>query len=135
MVEGQADEPSPPAPDTARAAELLGKHVLIGLTYCNADGTPARQEQLHGHVSRVAADVIGIRLSGSGAEFTVPPDLEAFQPAGPGVYRLSATGEEVENPDYLVSWTITAPAEDPRRFEERPRSLWDAVRRRLPWFR
>ena len=35
------------------AKVVLGSHVLIGLTYRNADGTVDHQEQLHGFATRV----------------------------------------------------------------------------------
>jgi hypothetical protein len=50
---------------------------------------------------------------------TLPPMLEPFRPAPPGVYRLRPSGETVADPDYLVEWRIRAPAEDRRRIRAR----------------
>ena len=47
-----------------------------------------------------------IRLSGDGGDYTLPPHLEAFEPASPGEYRLHGTSEVVTNPDLLTTWTI-----------------------------
>jgi hypothetical protein len=109
--EGEAD--GKPAFDDSLAAALLGKCVLVGLTYEKQDGTVTEQRQLHGTV--VAADRSGIRLTLLGGElgstFNLPPDTRAFSPAPPGEYRLRSTGEIVVDPDYLSTWTIVAPAE------------------------
>lgn len=99
----------------ARAAALIGKHVLVGLTYGDADGAPVRLVQVHGWITAADATRITLRLHGTGEEFTLPPALDAFQEAPPGEYRLRATGEIVVDPDLLVTWTITAPPDDPRR--------------------
>src|SRR5688572_32819086 len=98
--------------DDAKAARFIGKHALVGLTYLNADDTLRKQVQVHGHITAVDETMITMRLDGSDEEFTLPPDLESFEPAQPGEYRLRTTGEVVVNPDLLASWTIRAPAED-----------------------
>jgi hypothetical protein len=93
------------------AQTLLGSRVLIGLTYCDASGRETGLEQLHGIV--VEADRnhgIGVRLEGAheGETKSLPPHTGAFEIAGPGVYTLRTTGEQVVDPDYLATWTITA---------------------------
>ena len=103
--------------DAASAPALLGKQVLIALSFCNRDGTPVRQLQLHGTIRRVTREAISVELAGSGEVFALPPDVDAFEVAAPGDYQVPATGAVVVNPDLLTTWTITAPPEDPRRFE------------------
>lgn len=104
--------------DDAKAARLIGKHALVGLTYLNADGTLRKQVQVHGRITAVDETQVTLRLHGSDEEFTLPPspepgsDVEAFEPAPPAEYRLRSTGEVVVNPDLLAWWTITAPADD-----------------------
>ena len=39
----------------------------------------------------------------------MPPMLSAIRPAEPGTYQLQMSGEEVEDPDLLASWTMQAP--------------------------
>lgn len=53
-----------------------------------------------------------LRLEGerAGEIVTLPPLLEVFEEAEAGIYRLQATGEEVVDPDYTASWTVTQPA-------------------------
>jgi len=98
--------------DDAEAARLIGKHLLVGLSYLNADGTVLSKTQIHGRITSVDKGIVTMRLHGSDKDFTLPLDLDSFEPAEPGEYRLRSTGEVVVNPDLLGSWTITSPAED-----------------------
>ncbi len=98
--------------DDAKAARVIGKHALVGLTYVNADGTVRKQVQLHGRITAVDETKMTMRLHGSDEEFTLPPYPEGFKPAEPGEYTLRTTGEVVVNPDLLGSLTITMHAED-----------------------
>ncbi|HZK81678.1 MAG TPA: hypothetical protein VFC46_11435 [Humisphaera sp.] len=49
--------------------------------------------------------VIVIDLEDSNDPCVLPPDLRSLKPARPGIYRLRSTGQEIENPDYLTTWT------------------------------
>jgi hypothetical protein len=89
--------------------KILGKRLLVGLTYLRKSGDLIEQKQMHGIVERINQEEgIVIRLP-DGAQFRLPPDLRGIEEATPGVYRLRSTGEEVQNPDYLCTWTITRP--------------------------
>lgn len=102
----------PPWNESA-ARRLLGKDVLVGLTFERPSGGVIVQVQLHGAVTRVDAHHgIGIKRRGSGELFWLPPDLRAFEEAAPGEYRLRSTGETVIDPDFLTAWTVTAPRDD-----------------------
>jgi hypothetical protein len=37
----------------------------------------------------------------------LPPDVRPLEESPPGEYRLRSTGQVVEDPDYLCTWTIT----------------------------
>lgn len=92
--------------------ELLGSTVLIGVTYYHAGGEFSHQTQIYGVVERVEPeDGVMIRLQGprAGEEFWLPPDLDAFEAAPPGDYRLRSTGEVVTDPDFTTTWTIEMP--------------------------
>lgn len=98
-----------PSLDPDRVRQVLGKHLLIGLTYMRYNGDVIEQKQLHGIVERISEDDgIVVRLP-DGSEFRLPPDLPGIQEAPLGSYRLRSTGEEVHNPDYLYTWTVTRP--------------------------
>jgi hypothetical protein len=91
---------------------LIGKRILIGITYLDHDDKVLRQEQLHGVI--LAADEgspirIGLKGSRDGEEFSLPPDLSALEDAPPGEYRLRGSGEVVVDPDLLTTWTVQKP--------------------------
>lgn len=107
-----------PAWDRALADALIGKTVIIGLTYVDASDAVVRRVQMHGVIGLASTDE-GVRIDLSGAKtgetYWLPPDVSNFEPAQPGVYRLKETGEEIIDPDFLSTWTIQAPdaANDP----------------------
>jgi hypothetical protein len=97
--------------DNNLAHRIVGKVVLVGLTYMGADGAVSDQQQFFG--TAVSADPrkgILLTLSGvrSGEQFNLPPDTRGIDAAAPGEYRLRATGDVVVNPDYTVEFSITA---------------------------
>ena len=98
--------------DQEQPSSYIGKHLLIGITYLNADGSLQQQTQLHGEIVNISEEVISVKLPGSDELFTLPPDLDALSPAPEGEYRLHSTGEVVVNPDWLTTWTVTAPDDD-----------------------
>jgi hypothetical protein len=90
---------------------MIGKHILVGLTYLDHAGNVARQIQLHGHISQVGEHSIRFERADGEGEFSVPHD-DALTPVDPkAVYKLRSTGEVVTNLDFVASWTIHPPAE------------------------
>jgi len=83
----------------------IGKHLLFGITYLDAEGNVTSTRQGHGTIISVAP-VLTVRLHGTGEEFTLPPDVRE---AEPGEYRLRSTGEMIVNPDLIATWTVQAP--------------------------
>lgn len=109
MSDNQDKPEEPPLLDEVVAQQVIGKSVLVGITYVNSHDELIEQRQLHGVIESVTSeDGIAIRL-GDGKVFRLPPDLRGIEPAAPGIYRLRSTGEEVENPDYVWTWTVTSP--------------------------
>ena len=92
-------------------ADLVGRTILIGLTYYTADNEFIEQKQYWGTVVESNEERILVRLN-DGEVFGFPPDLSSTQIASPGEYRLRSTGEIVVNPDYLMTWNIIRPKED-----------------------
>jgi hypothetical protein len=100
---------NPPELDEELVASVIGKRLLIGLTYVKHSGDLIEQKQLHGIVEQISKEAgIVLRLP-DGSTFRLPPDLRGIQQAPPGTYRLRSTGEEVHDPDFLYMWTITRP--------------------------
>lgn len=92
-------------------SDLIGKTILIGLTYYTADNVFIEQKQYWGTVTEANEKGISVKLS-DGSNFGLPPDLSSTKIAPAGEYRLRSTGEVVVNPDYLTTWNINRPKED-----------------------
>lgn len=95
--------------DPAFASALLGKVVLVGLTYRNRQDEVESREQVHGVVESVDEEEgIVLRLQGerAGERFCLPPVTNKFERAAPGEYHLKGRKEVVNNPDWLVVWTV-----------------------------
>jgi len=90
---------------------LIGKLVLVGITYEDSEGNVLRRTEIHGRIEASDDGLIHVRNETTGEELTLPPEPDAFFPARPGRYTLRSTGEEVMNPDFLASWTVVAPNE------------------------
>ncbi len=93
-----------------KAQEMLGKRVLVGLTYVNHEGNPIKHKQVHGIVIRVNPGEGVVLELADGSEQRLPPDLRAFHAAEPGPYTLRATGEPVVDPDFVATYTVEKPA-------------------------
>jgi hypothetical protein len=105
--------------DERRARGLVGKIVLLGLTFSDSDGQVIERAQRYGMVEAADAESgFAIRLISEGHPwdgelYRLPPDLRPFAEAEPGTYRLRSTGEEVIDPDFTATWEIRDPsAED-----------------------
>jgi hypothetical protein len=88
--------------------DLLGKNLLVGLTYLRSDGGIARKSQVCGRV--VSVDPLVAIDRGDGSEpFTLPNEPQAFDLAEKGSYRLRDSGEIVDDP------TTSRPGPSPRQ--------------------
>ena len=65
--------------------ELVGKTILVGVTYLDNTGTEIQKTQFFGTI------------------------INAIRVASPGEYRLHSTGEVIINPDLLTAWAIMKP--------------------------
>ncbi len=114
---GEGDTPGdpsgPPPFDVRMARQLIGKRVLIGLTFVTP-GEADRLEQMHGTVDDVTEAGFAVRLPNYEI-YWLPPDLRPWEAAAKGQYRLRSTGEVVVDPDYTSNWRVTsgdAPPDD-----------------------
>ena len=101
-----------PSFDDGAARELIGKYVLVGITYVDAKGEVKNTVQCHGPIVRSDASGVAIKCEGltwNGQEAVFPPDSRSYEPASPGEYKLKSTGEVVIDPDIVMSWTVQAP--------------------------
>jgi hypothetical protein len=99
--------PEPPGFDEDLARRILGKRVLVGVSYLEPGSDRVlRLEQFHGVVARASREEGVILRLNDGTERWLPPDLSRLEPASPGSYRLKGTGEAVVDPDYLSTWNV-----------------------------
>ncbi len=94
--------------DQSFADGFVGKYVLIGVTHLSSEGEFEHQEQLHGRIEEISSTGIEIALAGvnEGENWRMPPMLDDFNAAAPGIYELRSTGEAVDNPDFTLQVTI-----------------------------
>ena len=89
-------------------SELIGKHLLIGITFLDEQGDAVEQNQVHGRIDRIVDDMLDIIRADTGAKFTIPFAPHTIKPASAGEYRLRTTGEVVVDPDLISTWTVSA---------------------------
>jgi hypothetical protein len=95
----------------SKAAEMIGKTVLIGISYCDSSGRTTADVQHFGTVLRVnASEGLVISSAVDGLEISLPPDLEQYSPADPGQYKLKSVNYTAVNPDYISTWSVHPPA-------------------------
>ena len=70
--------------DSSTGPELLGAHVLVGITRIDRAGRVVEQSQFHGTVVRATVADGVVIVNAAGKELTLPPDSRAFEPAEPG---------------------------------------------------
>lgn len=84
----------------------LNKTVLVGADFVDDNDEVVDRRQFVGVIEEVDEET-GIRLRlRNGETLTLPPYLNALQPAQPGEYTLQSTLEIVRDPDFLAVWTI-----------------------------
>lgn len=101
--------------DQNKAKELIGKYILVGVTYLDSNGEIESQQQLHGVIKKaIKNEGILIQLKGAyeGEEWNMPPDTKSILEAKPGEYNLKSTGEVVSNPDFVCTWEVHKPKEE-----------------------
>jgi hypothetical protein len=101
------------------AESLIGAVVLVGMTRISHEGKLLHRDQFHGVVVEVDREKgVCLALGGAraGDHYWLPPATEAFERAQPGTYTLHATGEEITDPDFLTTWTLTEPPEGAGRY-------------------
>ena len=101
--------------DPNKAKELIGKYILVGVTYLGSNGDLESQQQLHGIIIKASEDEgILLQLAGEyeGESWNMPPDTSSISVADPGEYNLKSTGEVVSNPDFLCRWEVHRPKEE-----------------------
>ena len=90
--------------DPAFAEGLIGKTLLMNLTFVDDDGEVSERQQFFGVVidatehEGIVLDLLGEH---DGDTYTLPPQTSAIQAAEPGVTSLAG-----DKPDFVASWII-----------------------------
>ena len=99
--------------DAVLAKKMVGKTVLVSLTCMNDFGDLEAFEQFTGKILRVTNDDgLVVMREDTEKEFSLPPDLDHYQVAKPGEYKLAETDVVISNPDYVVEWDIYPPGDE-----------------------
>ncbi|MGH1558599.1 hypothetical protein ACRAWD_14625 [Caulobacter segnis] len=91
--------------DATFAETLLGKTLLMNLTFLDDDGEVQERQQFFGVVIDATEDegiVLDLLGEHDGDTYTLPPQTSAIQPAEPGVTSLAGK----HKPDFVASWII-----------------------------
>jgi hypothetical protein len=107
-------------------ADVVGKTILLGLTFTTEDGELVGQIQRHGIIEQFDPTAgLSVRLVGPGQPwdgelYRLPPDLSNLREAAPGAYRLRSTGETIVDPDFTAMWEVRTPSDStPEQLEAR----------------
>lgn len=93
--------------DPALAASLIGKTLLMNLTFLDDDGEILERQQFFGVVidadegEGITLDLLGEH---DGDTYTLPPQTSAIKAAEAGVISLAG-----DKPDFVASWIIHGP--------------------------
>ena len=87
-------------------AELLGKKILIGITYVDKQENVLDRKQFWGVVEDASLETgIRVALKNSSDPCVLPPDLNAIRIASPGEYHFKDSNETIRDPDFITTWT------------------------------
>lgn len=89
--------------------KYVGKTVLVGISVFSNDGELEDRFQYFGEIVFVD-NVISVKTD-DGETKTLPPDIKSLKKAKKGIYTLKSNGKQIENPDYVTSWSVTRPKE------------------------
>jgi hypothetical protein len=92
----------------ADLSQMLGKTLLVGITYLDSEQRVTRKVQFAGTVVEVEPLVTIDR--GESGLFTLPPGEDAYFVARSGEYRLRETGEVIVNPGFVTTWAVHEPS-------------------------
>jgi hypothetical protein len=112
--------PGRPLFSSAAAKDLIGRRIIVGITYEDQAHRPLSREQYQGTISRLTLQEGIVILTASGAERTLPPDVLPIVSAPRGVYRFRSTGEVVADPELRVQWIRTSPSPSTPSGGQRP---------------
>lgn len=88
-------------------SNLKGKSIIVGITYVSSSGEIVDTLQFSGVLDRLEDGMVFINVNNDEMdEFSLPPDEDSFEPAPEGIYTMRSTGQVVENPEIMSTWTV-----------------------------
>jgi hypothetical protein len=91
---------------------VIGKIVLIGVTYFDSKGKVSSRAQYWGKIEAFnMKDGLKVNLRNEGKVHAFPPLQGALRNAESGYYELNTTHEVIKDPDFL--YTIASHEKDP----------------------
>ncbi len=88
-------------------SEYIGKTVLVGISVYSHDKELLDRYQYFGEI--ISIDKCICIKTDEGEIKTLPPDVSSLTKAEKGIYTLKSNGKQIENPDFVTSWSITKP--------------------------
>ena len=98
--------------DAEFADELIGKTILVGLTYVEQDDTVVKRQQKFGKITSCDPESWIVVEQEDGETFEIAPIMDAIEYARAGIYRLKGSGREIQNPDFVAQFTIRKPVKN-----------------------
>jgi hypothetical protein len=86
-------------------ADLIGRRIIVGITYEDHLQRPLSEEQYHGRIIRANAHEGIVIQTPAGDEKVLPADLRSVRGAKPGAYKLRSTGETIADAELTTAWT------------------------------
>lgn len=97
--------------DRRFASDMIGALVLVRINWCDARGEITDHDTFAGRLVKADPDTgftLILRGARAGESYILPPALEAFRPADPGVYLMS-DGSVIRDPEFVSSWDVMRP--------------------------
>lgn len=85
---------------------IVGKKILVGLTYLDKEGEVNEQKQLHGKIKEVSDTTLVFSQPNNLGDFSIPYDGELESTDEENIFTLRSHGEEVTGINYLATFTI-----------------------------
>ena len=87
---------------------LIGKSILVGLTYRDHRGNVTEQQQIFGEITKIAEEDNTMEVDEpDGTYWTLPYFPMTILEPPRGIYKCRVNALEIRNPELLMSWQIT----------------------------
>jgi len=96
--------PGRPMFSRAAAEDLIGRSIIVGITYEDHAHRPVKEEQYHGTIIRLSLEEGIVIQTAAGTEKALPPDLRSVLGTRSGPYRLRSTGEVITDAELQSTW-------------------------------